>query len=109
MQVLPIKTKIFEINDLLLEFIKAHVPELQEGDVLVITSKIIALSEGRVGKIEDREKILRAESELIIETPWAYLTLTTRGWEINAGIDESNADNQLFYYLKILLLQLKLS
>ncbi len=95
MQVLPIKTTLFKINDSLFEFIKAHLPELREGDILAVTSKIVALSEGRVGKIADKEKIIRKEAKEVIETPWASLTLTERGWEINAGVDESNADHQL--------------
>ncbi len=95
MQVLPIKTSLFKINDSLFEFIKAHMPELQEGDILAVTSKIVALSEGRVGKIEDKEKIIHREAKKVIETPWASLTLTERGWEINAGVDESNAEDGL--------------
>ena len=95
MQVNAVKTSLFKINDSLFEFIKVHVYQLHEGDVLVVTSKIVSLSEGRVGKIEDKGKIIRREAKEIIETPWAILALTERGWEINAGVDESNADNQL--------------
>ena len=95
MEILPVKTPIFKTNQSLFDFIKSNVQILSEGDILVITSKLVALSEGRVGKIEDKEKIIREEAEDIIETAWAYLTLTSRGWEINAGVDESNADNQL--------------
>ena len=30
-----------------------------------------------------------------IKTPWALLTLTGDGWNINAGVDESNANNKI--------------
>lgn len=90
-----IKTSLFQERDSLEDFIKKNIPLLQEGDIVVITSKIIALAEGGVGKIEDKLKLLKQESEKIIETPWAHLTLTKDGWGINVGIDESNADNKL--------------
>ena len=114
MEILAIKTSIFKANQSLFDFIKLNVQALSDGDVLVITSKLVALSEGRVGKLEDKEKIIRDEAEEIIETPWAFLTLTERGWEINAGVDESNADDGLilmpkdsFSSAELILRQLK--
>lgn len=95
MEILPIKTPVFKVNQSLINFIKFNVKELSEGDVLVITSKIVALAEGRVGKIEDKEQIIKSEAKEIIKTSWADLTLSERGWEINAGVDESNADEGL--------------
>lgn len=90
-----IKTSIFQEGNSLLDFIKKHVSFLQEGDILVITSKIVALSEGRTGEIEKKRELILRESKKVIETPWAMLTLTTDGWVINAGIDESNANKKL--------------
>ena len=95
MHITTIKTSIFKKNDSLDTFIKAHIPTLQEGDVVVITSKIVALSEGRLGKVEDKEKIIVRESKEVIQIPWAYLTRMNDGWGINAGVDESNADAEL--------------
>ncbi len=48
-----------------------------------------------MNKIEDKEQIIKSEAKEIIKTPWADLTLSERGWEINAGVDESNADEGL--------------
>jgi len=98
MQIEGIKTRLFREHDFLQDFITGHVSSLKEGDILVVTSKIVALSEGRTGKIEDKKKLVMKESKKIIETPWALLTLMNDGWGINAGIDESNA------YKKIILL-----
>ena len=95
MHIEKIKTALFKKGDPLLAFVLHHVPKLENGDVLVITSKIIALAERRVGKIKDKEKLIRKESKEIISTPWAFLTLTSDGWGINAGIDESNADDEI--------------
>jgi coenzyme F420-0:L-glutamate ligase len=95
MQVIGIKTEIFRENSSLEDFIKKNISSVDEGSVIVITSKIVALSEGRIGKIEDKEKIILKESKKVIRTSWAYLTLTNDGWGINAGVDESNAENKL--------------
>ena len=95
MHIQGIKTALFKKGEKLEAFIFTHVPKLENGDVLVITSKIIALAEKRTGKIKDKEKLIRQESHEIISTPWAFLTLSKDGWGINAGIDESNADDEI--------------
>jgi F420-0:gamma-glutamyl ligase len=95
MQIIPIKTPIFKEGDNLLDFIKKHIFFLEENSVAVITSKVVALSQNRVGKIGDKSKLIKENSEKIIETPWALLTFTLDEWRINAGIDESNANNKL--------------
>ena len=95
MIVTGIKTRIFLPSESLFDFITEHVDIIAEGDILVITSKICALSENRVRDIIQKDKYIRQESKQIIETPWATLTLMNDGWGINAGIDESNANNTL--------------
>jgi|CXWL01.1.fsa_nt_gi F420-0:gamma-glutamyl ligase len=95
MYIQGIKTTLFKKGDPLVAFLVQHVPVLESGDVLVITSKIIALAEKRTGKIKDKELLVRRESQEIISTPWAFLTRATDGWGINAGIDESNADDEI--------------
>lgn len=95
MQITGIKTSLFKERADLLDFIKKHISTLDEGDILVVTSKIVALSESRVGKIEDKNILILKESKKVIKTPWAMLTLTSQGWSINAGIDESNADHAI--------------
>lgn len=95
MEVIGIKTKLFKPQDNLLEFLDREIKQLKNGEIVVLTSKIVALAEGRTGEIKDKKKIIKKESKKIIETPWATLTLTSDGWCLNAGIDESNADGQL--------------
>jgi len=95
MNIIGVKTPLFEESRSLLVFIKKHINSFHEGDILVITSKIVALSEGRVGKIEDKRKLIFKESKRVIETPWAFLTLTSDGWGINAGIDEANMKDKI--------------
>lgn len=95
MQITPIRTKIFKKNDSLFKYILEHVPTLSEESILVVTSKIVALSEGNTISKNEKEKYIQNISKKTIQTPWAVLTLGTEGWCINAGIDESNAHNEI--------------
>lgn len=95
MQIIPIKTPIFQKNDNLTDFIKNQISFLEEKDIVVITSKIVALSQDRIGKLKDKEKLIKQNSQKTINTPWALLTLVDGEWCINAGIDESNAKNKI--------------
>lgn len=102
MQVKPIKTRIFKECENLADFIYAHIPKLKENSVLVVTSKIVALAEGRTVVVENehtREKTIKAESDFAIRTPYTWLTLKDGLLMSSAGIDESNAEGN-----KIILL-----
>lgn len=98
MLVRPIKTRIFREREKLADFIAAHIPNVKEGSVVVVTSKIVALAEGRTKVIKDettREKVIRAESDFAIKTQYTWLTLKSGLLMSSAGIDESNADGKL--------------
>lgn len=63
---------------------------------MVITSKIVALSEGRVLDAGfDKRGAIEAESDETIDTPWCLLTRRGQDWCANAGVDESNAEGKL--------------
>ena len=97
MKIIEIKTKLYNKEIPIIDFIIKNIisEKPTEGDIIVVTSKIIALSENRIGKIRDKKLLIKKESLKISDTPWASLTLTNEGWTINAGIDESNANNCL--------------
>ena len=98
MNIRPVRTRVFKEGEDLFAFITRHVPKLKEGSVLAVTSKIVALSEGRTAFCEDevtREKIIRSESEFAIPTKWVWLTIKDGAVMANAGTDESNADGKL--------------
>lgn len=95
MKVTAVKTPIFKEKDNLINFINNQIHSLEEGDIVVVTSKIVALSQGRVGEIKDKEKLIKKNSQRTIKTPWVPLTLVNNEWCINAGIDESNAKNKI--------------
>ncbi len=77
-------------------FVLEHVPALQPGDILAVTSKIVALAENRVIPPGfDKRKEIQSESEETRETPWCLLTRRGSDWCANAGVDESNANDSL--------------
>ncbi len=73
---------------------------LHEGSVVAVTSKIVALCEGRTVPIAatDRDELIKSESEYYIETPdnaySHHFTITHQTLIPAAGIDESNADGR---------------
>lgn len=98
MKITPIKTKIFYENEDLLQFILKYVKKIPDKSVLVITSKVVALSEGRTVKYENEKqkiKLIREESDFALKTRLVWLTMKDNMVMANAGIDESNADGKL--------------
>lgn len=95
MNVRAIKTRICKEGEDLADFITAHIPTLKEGSVLVVTSKIVALSEGRTAHPRDKERLIREESEWALPTKYGKVTLKDGVLMWNAGIDTSNADGKI--------------
>jgi dihydrofolate synthase / folylpolyglutamate synthase len=95
MKIKTIKTSIFKQDDDLMSFLNKYLKKLSEGDIVVITSKIVALAEGRVMSIEDvkmREKVIKAESQFAMKTKYTWLTIKDNTVMSSAGLDRSNAD-----------------
>jgi coenzyme F420-0:L-glutamate ligase len=96
MHIIPIKTRIFKARGSLADFIISQIPGLEDKSVLVVTSKIVALAQGRMtGKLKNRkekEKWIEKESEEFYRTKWCYLCLKNGHWCANAGVDESNVE-----------------
>lgn len=93
MIITPKKTKIFQVRDNLFDFIAHEIPKIHEKSILVVTSKIVALAQGRIVSMDeyDKEDLVRAESKCVMQTPWCLLGYHDGEWSANAGIDESNA------------------
>jgi dihydrofolate synthase / folylpolyglutamate synthase len=103
MKIKAIKTPIFKEKDDLIEFIIKSIPSIKEGDIIVVTSKIVALSEGRVVSIKnekEREALIKSESQFAMRTKFAvhkeYVWITIKDGMVlaSAGIDESNANGK---------------
>ncbi len=99
MLITPIKTKKIVIGDKLEEILNDSLPQLQENTIVVITSKIVSITEGRVAPLtEDKEKLIHQEADRYLSNPdwpkeWqSILTIKDNIVMYWAGIDESNAD-----------------
>lgn len=104
MKVISIKTrKITAKDSSILDIVDRYLPKLKERSVVAVTSKIVALCEGRVVPIpknkKERDKL---KDELIVKESELYLprsssrynvVLTVKGNAMNfsSGVDESNA------------------
>ncbi|MFA4819252.1 MAG: coenzyme F420-0:L-glutamate ligase [Patescibacteria group bacterium] len=94
----PIKTRVFKEGENLFSFITRYLQKLPERSVIVVTSKIVALSAKRTAVIKNNQttaKLIRAESELAIPTKYVWLTIKDGMVMASAGIDESNANGKL--------------
>lgn len=98
MKIQAIKTRIFKSGEKLLPFVENYVPAIKEKTILVVTSKIVALAEGRiVKKFNEKTKlaIIKRESDFVLPTKFVYLTIKNGVIMANAGIDESNANGRM--------------
>lgn len=98
MEIKAIKTEIFIENENLFSFILKYVKRIRENSVLVVTSKIVALSEGRTEKYKNKKQkviLIKRESDFALKTKITWLTIKDSMVMANAGIDESNADGKL--------------
>lgn len=98
MQIKPIKTKVFRENENLLEFILKYVKKIPEKSILVVTSKIVALSEGRTAICKNekgRTELIKKESSFAVKTKLTWLTIKDGMVMSSAGIDESNVKGKL--------------
>lgn len=89
---------MFKEGEDLAAFIRAHIPKLKEGSVLVVTSKIVALAESRTALAAteaEKDRIIQNESEMAKKTKWVWVTVKDNMLMPNAGVDASNAGDRL--------------
>ena len=99
MQTKAIKTRIFVGREDLFSFILKYVRKIPEQSIIVVTSKIVALSEGRFveykGK-KQRSELIKKESDFILEKNFLF-TIKDGMVMAFAGVDESNGDGRLTF------------
>ncbi len=95
MKITPIRTHIFKNGESLVAFVHSYLKKIPERSVIVVASKIVALSEGRVAEKSKRDSLIKKESERAIKTRHTWLTIKNGMIMASAGIDESNADGKL--------------
>ena len=93
----PIKTRIMQPpKDDLFAVFDESLHGVEEGDIVAISSKVVAIHEGRCVPLNraDKKTLIKEESDLVIERPyWGIpLTITRSAFIGAAGIDESNSD-----------------
>lgn len=99
MKVTPIKThKVTTRDKNILEVLDQYLPSLKEKMIVSVTSKIVAICEGRVVKIGDVDKdtLIAEEADYFLprsENKYdVSLTIVKDNLIPTAGIDESNGD-----------------
>lgn len=98
MTIQSIKTRIFREGEDLFVFIQCYLKKIPEQSVLVVTSKIVALSERRTTVIKNektKETLIRQESQFALPTKYVWLTVKDGAVMASAGIDESNGNGKL--------------
>ncbi len=99
MKITGIQTDPIRASEMsLAEFVDKYVPKLADGSVVAVTSKVVALCEGRVVKVgtADVQELARNEAQYYLP-PTAHslgytLTVNRNILISKAGIDESNTD-----------------
>lgn len=105
MKIIPIQTRsALPPKDDLYELILDSVKDIPEQSIFVVTSKIVAIHQGRcipVSDVEDKDEVIKWEAEKYLprsDVPGEYVMLTMKNNLLipTAGIDESNA---MGYYI----------
>ncbi len=100
MKVEPIKTRILNPpQDDLLEAIQSSVKKIPEQSILVITSKVVSIWEGRcvpIASVKDKDELIKEEADRyvarnIVPEAWVIHTIKNNLFIPSAGIDASNS------------------
>lgn len=109
MKVTPIKTPLVLRGDNINEVISQSIKTIPENSILVVASKIVSVCENRLvkkleGTKEEKHDLVKKEAELYTDPHSSkynmMLTVKHNFVFVNAGIDESNADNQYILWPK---------
>ena len=70
MKITPIKTRPLPPKDDIFDLLDQSIDQLQEGDVLFITSKVVAIYQGLCEKIEEvpnKDHLIKQEAQYFID------------------------------------------
>ena len=109
MEIIPIHTRPVVAGDSLTEILDRYLPVLKEKDIVAVTSKIVAICEGRIivnnGKVRKLD-LIHKEADYYLEDPAYYdryhisLTIKDNQLVASSGIDESNGNGYLILWPK---------
>lgn len=110
MELIPVKMPPIYPGDDLLSLMNRHLPPVKDGDVLVITSKVVSLWENNgvvtpMNDAVDKMSLIEQESEYYMPPQSGarhpfYLTICHNLLIPSAGIDESNGNGHYILYPK---------
>ena len=100
MIITPYKTKAVIVGDSLFPILDDCLPTLSDGDIVVVTSKIVSICEGAVVKNDgsiNKHDLIKQEADSYLDIPLSQtydLTITIKEGKLvaNSGIDESNGN-----------------
>jgi putative folate metabolism gamma-glutamate ligase len=99
MKVKAIKTKKIDLGDKLFDILDQFLPKLSEKDVVIVTSKIVSITQGRVieddGKVTKEDLIKKYSQRYLSKHSMMHgihLTITNNMFVVSAGIDQSNGN-----------------
>lgn len=104
MQIIAVRTHKIESHDLLHDVLDKYITDLEDGDIIAITSKIISIIEGRVIKksVIDKKSLIYQEADAVLKSETnqydLYLTIKDGLLIPSAGIDESNVNDSYILY-----------
>lgn len=104
MKVIAYKTKKIKAGDNLYKILDKYLPKIKERSIVAVSSKIVAICEGRVEKNESemqRDELAKKEAEYYIPreyNQYGFMITVKNGIMVaSAGIDQSNGNG--FYVL----------
>ncbi len=109
MKVTAYKTHLIQPNEDITQVIAASISSIPERSILVISSKIVSTCENRfvprtTEDKNEKHELVKREAELYLEphsSKYNMMLTIKRNWMfVNAGIDESNANNQYILWPK---------
>ncbi len=111
MKVTPIRTEPFHVGTDLFQVISAVIQKLEERSIVIITSKVVSIVEGRVIPIdknrsdkEQKDELVEKEADYFLsssENPYGFCISVKNNTIIaSAGIDESNAEGNFVFWPK---------
>lgn len=97
MEFIPVRTEVLQLpQDDLYAVMDTSLPKLEEGDVVFITSKVVAIHQGRCALMNSitKEELVHSEADMLLSGSRLsdrYLALTIKNNTLipNAGIDQS--------------------
>lgn len=97
MEFIPVKTRILQPpQDDLFAVLNESLLSVQEGDVVLVSSKVVSIHQGRCYQLTDIEKDerVREEADRIIEAPYKKhpITIKFNTFLGTSGLDESNGN-----------------